>query len=45
MKKENKITGSVFAKIVAFFVLAISVIVGLFTVFDSFMIYDLGDYD
>lgn len=45
MKKENKITGSVFAKIVAFFVLAISVIVGLITVFASFMLYDLGAYD
>lgn len=45
MKKENKITGSVFAKIVAFFVLAISVIVGLITVFVSFMLYDLGAYD
>ena len=45
MKKENKITGSVFAKIVAFFVLAISVIVGLITVFVSFMFYDLGAYD
>lgn len=45
MKKENKITGSVFAKIVAFFVLAVSVIVGLITVFVSFMLYDLGAYD
>lgn len=45
MKKENKITGSVFAKIVAFFVLAISTIVGLIAVFVSFMLYDLGAYD